>query len=170
MLRYSVLLFAMVLHVLTLRADILQIPLLARTPAQIGDSVWKVVRHSANIDPTYFNERYTDLKRTWVIATLQVRDLVTSELSAKLSTPYIGEPLGIPAVLRFRTEIKSVCISKGIMQKEELFQRLHEGIYPVLVVSCDDTSHMIILHEELSSHELGTALAESSEGVLIQLP
>ena len=157
-----------VCFIYSLRPSTLPLPGLGLTFTQWQDRWWdsRVERpeHAAKA----FDERFGSPGEKYPALLGQfVADVVSGDFVTHMSTPHLGEPLEIAAVVRRFPAIKRVSLSTQIAGQGELYQRLFEGLYPVQVQEGEGEHYRLVTASEVAPCQV---LAVAKEAHLVLCP
>jgi|WetSurMetagenome_2_1015567.scaffolds.fasta_scaffold252733_2 hypothetical protein len=160
------LIIIVILYFFALRAGSLEIPFLSHTPTYLSDGLWKRI-FPDQLKFGGFSERYGSPNEGLIRRAKNVRAELISGKWGILSTPFLGEPIKISSMVRKKPEITSISLSKKISDDILLFQRIHEGVYPVKVVPQGQSKFRLVAHTEITTDPSCEFLDKSKEAVLV---
>jgi|LauGreDrversion4_2_1035121.scaffolds.fasta_scaffold00382_21 hypothetical protein len=159
---------ALVAFFISLRPSTTKIPGSDRSLSQFTDQWWDQSISNTKMQSRAFDERFGSAFEKFPTRTEKaLRELFRGELTPKLSQPYLGEPLALAGLVRRFPEIESIAVSSRLAAKDELYQRLFEGLYPVLVSEEIGSKYRLVTLDETSSCEL---LGKTEEAQLVRCP
>ena len=152
----------------TLRSGTAKLPGIGLTPQELSDSVWEKSAPEQVKALGRFTERFGKPGEGYQkrIATL-MSDFRDGLWDRKLNTPWLGEPLEIASAIRNFPEIKSIIVAPDIAENGELYQRIFEGIYPILVLEQGSTTFRLVSSSNVGNCQI---LATAKEATLVQCP
>ena len=167
-LAFGVLAIVLFSFVLSLRPTTVIIPGANASFANLIDRWWDESFSDPKMRSKSFDERFGSpfekfpMRIQSTIASISLGTLVT-----KISEPYYGEPLETAALVRKFPLIKRISVSSQLAAKDELYQRLFEGLYPVLVSEGTESNAKLLALDEPTNCSI---LGQTKEAQLVLCP
>ena len=140
------------LFLLTIRAGSLAVPIMNTPFSNMSDALWRVLAPSQATKYGTFSERFGQSDEGYIHSIRSISAAIKNGVWSELILgPFLGEPIQIPTMIRKFPEIKSVGISNILASNIELYQRIEEGVYPVLISEGTTGSFRLIGPSEESS-------------------
>ncbi|MBM4251883.1 MAG: hypothetical protein FJ146_07920 [Deltaproteobacteria bacterium] len=153
---------------LSVRPSTTLIPWLGISFSQWVDQAWDQMVADPQMRSRAFDERFGSAYEKLPHRLRQfASDVSEGKWTARVSEPYLGEPLAIAGVVRLFPEIENIAVSSQLTSQDELYQRLFEGLYPVLVSEGFASRYRLMAPGETTDCQL---LGATKEAQLVRCP